>query len=70
MGIVAVYQTLEKNDRLLLCTDGLNDMINDNQIAQILKTEPNPETACQTLISVAFQAGGLDNITTLIIDWL
>lgn len=61
--------TLKKNDRLLLCTDGLNDMINDKHIAQILKTVFNPETACNSLISAALEAGGIDNITTLIIDW-
>ncbi len=61
---------LKENDRILLCTDGLNDMIDDKQITQILKTESDPQTACKSLISAALEAGGFDNITTIIIDWL
>jgi serine/threonine protein phosphatase PrpC len=62
--------SLKKADRILLCTDGLTDMVDDKQIAAILKTECDPQTACKTLIKAANDAGGHDNITTLIIDWL
>jgi serine/threonine protein phosphatase PrpC len=62
--------TLKKFDRLLLCTDGLTDMVADKDIAALLKGEPNPQTACESLVAVANKAGGHDNITTLVIDWL
>lgn len=60
---------LKKADRILLCTDGLTDLLDDNEIAKILKTNSEPETTCKTLIITANEAGGYDNTTTLIIDW-
>ncbi|UCF15610.1 MAG: serine/threonine-protein phosphatase [Phycisphaerales bacterium] len=61
---------LEKRDRILLCTDGLTDMLGDKKIAAILKAETDPQTACITLVEAANRAGGHDNITTLVIDWI
>lgn len=61
---------LKKGDRILLCTDGLTDMVNDKEIAAILKTETDPQAACKSLVSAANKAGGHDNVTTLVIDWL
>lgn len=60
---------LKKNDRLLLCTDGLTDMLNDNKINKIQKTATDPQFACQKLVKAANNAGGHDNITVIIIDW-
>ncbi|MHC4324572.1 MAG: PP2C family protein-serine/threonine phosphatase [Planctomycetota bacterium] len=62
--------TLKKNDRLLLCTDGLTDMVADKEIAAILSAEIDPQAACESLVAAANKAGGHDNVTTLIIDWL
>jgi protein phosphatase len=61
---------LKEADRILLCTDGLTDMVANDRIADILKTETDPRIACKSLITVANNAGGHDNVTTLIIDWL
>ncbi|MHC4560199.1 MAG: PP2C family protein-serine/threonine phosphatase [Planctomycetota bacterium] len=61
---------LKKADRLLLCTDGLTDMLGDKDIAAILKTETDPQAACKSLVAAANKAGGHDNITALVIDWL
>jgi len=61
--------SLKKNDRILLCTDGLTDMLGEDEIAAILKTEADPQAACTALVAAANQAGGHDNVTTLIIDW-
>lgn len=62
--------TLKKGDRLLLCTDGLTDMLDDVKIAAILLAETDPQAACESLVAAANKAGGYDNITTLVIDWL
>jgi protein phosphatase len=62
--------TLKKADRILLCTDGLTDMVGDRGIADILKTEADPQTACKSLVAAANRAGGHDNITALLVDWL
>ena len=62
--------TLKKSDRLLLCTDGLTDMVADKDIASILKAGTDAQAACESLVAAANKAGGHDNITTLVIDWL
>lgn len=61
---------LMKNDRLLLCSDGLTDMLDDKSIAAILHDESDPQKACQTLVKQANTAGGYDNITVMILDYL
>jgi serine/threonine protein phosphatase PrpC len=61
---------LKKDDRILLCTDGLTDMLSDDTIAAILRSQSDPQTACKALVTAANNAGGHDNITALIIDWL
>ena len=62
--------TLKKADRLLLCTDGLTDMVANKDIASVLKAETDPQAACKSLVAAANNAGGHDNITALVIDWL
>jgi serine/threonine protein phosphatase PrpC len=61
---------LKKADRILLCTDGLTDMLADKKIAAVLKAETDPQAACKALVAAANEAGGHDNITALILDWL
>lgn len=53
-------------DRLLLCSDGLHEMVDDAQIDRALSGDR--ETAVQTLVKLARQAGGLDNISVLVAD--
>jgi protein phosphatase len=56
-------------DRLLLCTDGLTSMLNDEEIREILLTEKDPEAAARALIDAALAAGGKDNVTAVIVDF-
>ena len=60
--------SLQENDRLLLCSDGLTNVLSDTQIAHLLRVNAEPEAACQALISAANTAGGLDNITALVVN--
>ena len=60
---------LQKADRILLCTDGLTDLLDERAIAKLLKAKDDPEAACKALVTAANKAGGHDNITALIIDW-
>jgi len=60
---------LQKGDRLMLCTDGLTDMIDEKAIAEVLATEQAPQTACEKLVKKANKAGGHDNITALNVDY-
>ncbi|MBE7051784.1 MAG: Stp1/IreP family PP2C-type Ser/Thr phosphatase [Ruminococcaceae bacterium] len=58
---------LSENDYILLCTDGLTNMVDDEKIAQIIKTEPDIDSAAKKLINEAKESGGNDNITAVII---
>ncbi len=53
---------LEAQDALLLCTDGLSNMLDDRRIAATLAQASSAGEACEKLIGVANEAGGLDNI--------
>jgi protein phosphatase len=55
-------------DRLLLCSDGLTGMVTEPQIQAILETTPDPQEASDRLIKAANRAGGIDNITVVILD--
>jgi serine/threonine protein phosphatase PrpC len=58
---------MQPGDRLLLCSDGLNDMVEDQDIRQILLTYPIKQ-AVYHLIDKANQNGGKDNITVVILE--
>ncbi|HEY7283335.1 MAG TPA: Stp1/IreP family PP2C-type Ser/Thr phosphatase, partial [Actinomycetota bacterium] len=56
-------------DRILLCSDGLHSMVDDSVIQQVLQTEPSPQAAADKLVTLANQAGGLDNITVIVLEF-
>ncbi|MFH2007415.1 MAG: Stp1/IreP family PP2C-type Ser/Thr phosphatase [bacterium] len=53
-------------DIFLLCTDGLTDMVTDEEILEITLAQPNLDRACDDLIEAANRAGGKDNITVIL----
>lgn len=55
-------------DRILLCSDGLNSMIDDAEIESILRRVPNPQLCADKLVNAALRAGGQDNVTVIVID--
>lgn len=57
---------LHPGDVLLLCTDGLTEMVPDQDIAAVLKSEVDPEAACRRLIDAANRNGGEDNVTAVV----
>jgi PPM family protein phosphatase len=61
---------LESGDRLLLCSDGLTGMLTDAVIRDSLLAEGDPEQACRRLVALANEAGGVDNITTIVAHFL
>lgn len=65
----ATLLDLVPGDRLLLCTDGLTRMVSDEEIARLLIDNPIPYTACRVMINEANEAGGVDNITVVLVDW-
>ena len=60
-------QTVKRGDIFLLCTDGLTDMVTDEEIAKILATNAPPE-AVKELIDRANRGGGVDNITAVVVQ--
>lgn len=60
--------TVEEGDRILLCTDGLSSMLTDALIEDIMVSSPHPKECVDDLIEAALRAGGLDNVTALVID--
>ena len=60
--------TPKPGDVFLLCSDGLNDMLEDNKIAKIV-SQNNAEKAAEKLITAANEAGGKDNITVGVVKF-
>ena len=59
------HYKLADGDRLLLCTDGLTDMVDDDAIARELGKAESAANACRTLVDLALEQGGRDNITVV-----
>jgi protein phosphatase len=64
---------LDDGDRVLLCTDGLTDLVPDEEIAECLAHRPNGQKdkassaqICQQLVQQALRAGGKDNVTVIV----
>ena len=54
------------DDRILLCSDGLSDVVFDADIAALVAEAKSTADACETLVSAALLAGGPDNITVVL----
>jgi protein phosphatase len=57
-------------DYYLLCSDGLSSMINDDKILEITLNSRDLESACENLVGAANAAGGTDNITVILIQFV
>ncbi len=55
-------------DRVLMCTDGLTNMVPDTDISAVLSEDTAPKQQAETLLGKALEAGGKDNITIIVID--
>jgi PPM family protein phosphatase len=58
---------LQAGDRLLLCTDGLTKMLDDEAILRLLQEHPG-DKACGALVAEALAKGGLDNVTVVLVE--
>ena len=59
---------LQPEDKLLLCTDGLWDMVRDPTIEQILSAVPDPSQTGNALIKAALEGGGEDNVSVIVVQ--
>jgi serine/threonine protein phosphatase PrpC len=55
-------------DHLLLCSDGLSNLLEDQKLSEIILNASSPQAACDQLIDAANSAGGEDNISALLIE--
>lgn len=55
----------DNDDRFILCTDGLTDLVNDEEILAMTKDEGGPDTLCRQFVERALKRGGHDNTTVV-----
>ena len=59
---------VEPGDRVLLCSDGLSDYVDDAEIDAVMRVAPDPETCARDLVERALAAHTNDNVTAVVAD--
>jgi serine/threonine protein phosphatase PrpC len=59
---------LEPGDTILLCSDGLTDLVWDDEIQKIIRSKKDMKLAAEALVNLANERGGHDNITVVIMS--
>ncbi|MGC4110650.1 MAG: protein phosphatase 2C domain-containing protein [Nocardioides sp.] len=59
---------LAEGGRILLCSDGVTDLVTDPEIARVLVAEADPRAAAEAVVALAIDEGGVDNATALVVD--
>ena len=62
------YKEGRPGDHFLLCSDGLTDLLSDEDICHVVMSAEEPKRACRMLVAEANARGGIDNITALIVS--
>lgn len=68
LNAVVYRRRLTTGDKLLLCSDGVNAHLNDNEIEQFLGESTSPESICEKIIAEVNQRGGKDNVTVIVTE--
>ncbi len=63
-----ITQPIVAGDRLLLCSDGLSNMVEDERLRQVVMAANSPQEACRQLVQEANRAGGEDNISIILVQ--
>lgn len=61
---------LETGDVLMICSDGLSDLVDDNEMYAKVRTSENLDAAAEALVTMALEAGGFDNITVMLLEYV
>ncbi|MEZ4666913.1 MAG: Stp1/IreP family PP2C-type Ser/Thr phosphatase [Anaerolineae bacterium] len=67
LEVDALTRRLPPNSRLMLCSDGLWNMVSEQEISEIAMKHSNPQEACDKLVALANAHGGMDNITAIML---
>lgn len=63
------HLAIQDGDRLLLCTDGLSELVSDREIAEIVGGSLPPQAVCDALVQRALDNGGRDNVTVIVAEY-
>lgn len=63
-----IHRQLRPGDRILLCTDGLTDMVHNSEIARLVGADERAERLCDRLVDEAVAEGGRDNVTVIVVS--
>ncbi|MGN0578598.1 MAG: PP2C family protein-serine/threonine phosphatase [Ruminiclostridium sp.] len=66
--LIEDYPLIQRRCRMLICSDGLTDMVSDSEIEAILKGSRTPGDASDALVKAALGGGGADNISVIVAD--
>ncbi len=66
LKVERLIRTLPPASFVLICTDGLWDMVDDDTLRQVTLAAPTPQEACDQLVKLANDRGGVDNISVII----
>jgi protein phosphatase len=58
--------TVSEDDKLLLCSDGLSELVSEDEMLLEVQSSNRPATVCNELVNLANQRGGEDNITVIV----
>ena len=61
------FVPLADGDRFLLCSDGISEYVQENEVGEVLSKQPSPARAAQRLIDLALERGGGDNATAVVV---
>jgi serine/threonine protein phosphatase PrpC len=59
-------EDLQPGDTYVLCSDGLHDMVDDDEICRLVNQAATPQAACVALVDLANQRGGVDNVSVVV----
>jgi serine/threonine protein phosphatase PrpC len=68
LDVDAITRRLPPHARLLLCSDGLWNMVPEDRIQEIVLHHKDPQETCNQLVELANERGGLDNVTVIVIQ--
>ncbi|PJF36788.1 MAG: serine/threonine-protein phosphatase [Candidatus Thermofonsia Clade 1 bacterium] len=68
LEVDSFMKPLEDGARLLLCSDGLWNLVDEERIRQVVSSAATPQEACDRLVTLANDKGGNDNITVVLVQ--
>jgi protein phosphatase len=68
LEVDTLTRRLPPHSRLLLCSDGLWNQVEEQEIHDIIMEHSNPQEACEALIAKANSRGGIDNVTAILVQ--